>query len=552
MKAILRIRRGVTAFLLFSLMMPSAMSEAQEAKAMLPEEYSRPSVALFVTYYPGNRLSRDAVNSAKKIRFTDKYFNHNLETTGVEMPGKLIEMPREDRSRELKKYLENNDIGREMLAKWFNRQENGMFNLDYIHECGLYDATDQDVLMAEASKRGEAVLQDAGRKLINKTYALFIVPKTFESFDNEMSHGWTSVFDIFLFKLDFDDDDVSRFYEVWPYPDDPDDVRQKKIAAFDTLSFDFTPFYGKNDMTSSASELYALTNHPKSSAELFDKLVIEMYREALFRIDKDLEPFRVKVNVSGTHPITSKVGKKEGLHCDQRYFVYEYVWSEAEGEPVPRRKAVVRAAGNVADNRNIATGDSPESKFYQVYGGTVKQGMVMQQRNDLGLSVLAGYETGGIAGITAGFWLRTGFITRIPSFYVMGDLGFDSGDYDPDPQELEKNDYSFFRFSVGLGKGLRFARFFEITPYLAWGMESTSNKTLTTIRTNYVKGGGAFGVSLTHFLSLIGQVNYYEPFGNIQTKRSSDADLQEKDYTWKDAFADREGMGFMFGIRIEF
>lgn len=536
-------------WLITAILCSSTFTNAQSSAQKPESEYSRPSLTTFFAVNPSDNNSRNAALSASKISFTDKYFNHNLEEFKLEVSPAFGDLSHESKKTELKNYLERKGIGREVIAKWFNRQADGNFNLDYIHQCGMYNASDQDVLMSGAAKRGEAVLLDAGEKLVNKTYVMVIVPTEFTSFDDKVSHGWNAKYDLFLFKLDFDSEVVSRFYEIWPYEDDSEEVRNLKVSAFDTLSFTFTPFYGKPEMMSSASELYALTSDPKSSDQLFDQTVEDMYNSALFSIDKDLEPFRVKVNVSGTHPIRSKIGKKEGLRCEQRYFVYEFVWNDKTATAEMDRKAVVRSTGKITDNRTIATGASGESQFYQVYGGTVRQGMLMQQRNDLGLSVLAGYEAGGIGGFDLGLWFRTGIITNVPALYLMADVGFDAGEYEYIPENDDS--FTFVRFSFGIGKGVRLARIIELTPYLAWGQESTSLDELEDITTDFIKGGGVLNVNVTHNLSLIGQLNFYAPYGGIE-ETTKDEESITLDEGWTDKFDDRSGMSMMFGLRLEF
>jgi hypothetical protein len=551
MKTLLPIISLIAGTLFIVIMSAPLFVKGQQGDDSFSADYSRPSVSFFITSYAGDGTSKNAAKSSEKINFSDKYFNHNLKNISFELPNNLKDKSYDDKKVLLNDYLLKNNIGREMVSKWFSRQENGMFNLNYIHECGMYDASDQDVLMSAAAKRGEAIMKDAGQNLVNKTFVMILSPKEFTSFDDKTSHGWRSGYDIFLFKLNFDNDVVDRFYKVWPYSDDLEEIKRTKIATFDTLTFSFSYVYGKPSCSSSAMELYALTDNPKSSAQLFDDMVTDMYNDAMFKIDKDLEAFRVKINVSGTHPIRSKIGKKEGLRCEQRYFIYEFVWDEKTNKAIENRKAVVRATGTIADNRSVASGSSSESEFYQTYGGTIKQGMVMQQRNDLGMSVLAGYGFGGIAGFEAGLWIRTGFFTTVPSLYVFADLGVDAGDFAP--PEYEETNYSFFRYSVGMGKGIRFARIGEITPYLAWGAESTSNDSLQIIRSNYIKGGGMLGINITHNVSLIGQISYYFPIGNVSTQlQDSEDEAVEQDYQWIDKFEGREGITMMFGLRLEF
>jgi hypothetical protein len=523
---------------------------AQQVSSELDEDYSRPSVTFFMAKIAGDQYSQKTIDAATKISLSDKYFNHNLDRIHLDLSPGFQSLSFEEKKKTLVEQLNKNSVGSAIIAKWFNRSPEGMFNLSFVYDRGMYNATDQDVLMSNAAKRGEVLLKDAGQNLVNKTYVLILAPREFSWFDNEQSHGWNSMYDVFLFKINFDAEDVERFYSIWPYEDDPPEIKQQKIAAFDTTSFTLRFVYGKQALSSSSTELYALTDNPKSSDQMFNETVAKMYDNALFNIDKDLEAFRVKVSVSGTRPIRAKIGKKEGLKCDQRYFVYEFVWNGETNQAEEDRKAVVRAKGKIVDNRGVATGSSKESEFYQVYGGTVRQGMVMQQRNDLGISLIPGFEMGEIGGGSLGLWIRTGFFTNVPSLYVQGDIGFDSKEYDP--YETGPDTYSFFRFSVGLGKGIRMARIVELVPFAGWGMESTSNDSLAVIRTTLIKAGGAMTINITPGVALFGQLNFYVPYDGIEIKEESEDDAVRQEEVWTDRFENRSGMSILAGLRIEF
>jgi len=53
----------------------------------------------------------------------------------------------------------------------------------------------------------------------------------------------------------------------------------------------------------------------------------------------------------------------------------------------------------IADNRNIATGSTEMSTFYQVAGGHLEPGFTLQQRNDAGIGLYLGYEPGVVGGL---------------------------------------------------------------------------------------------------------------------------------------------------------
>jgi hypothetical protein len=138
----------------------------------------------------------------------------------------------------------------------------------------------------------------------------------------------------------------------------------------------------------------------------------------------------------------------------------------------------------------------------------------------------------------------------------MADFGLDMGSYEYFANYEE--DFTFYRYSVGIGKGIRLARIVELTPYAAWGQESTSNYDSDTetgyesIKTSYIKGGGMLGINITPGVSLMGQINFYAPYGGIETKVKKDDETETQDFKWTDRFTDRSGMSMMFGLRFEF
>lgn len=526
-----------------------AQQAAKPAKEKVAETYSRLSVTFFMASQPG--VNDAPATTAEKIKFSDKYFNHNLKSLVMPL-GDDFKMLTFDRKREyIKNKLTLEGVGRQMVAKWFNRQENGMMNLEYVHQCGLYNATDQDVKMAVAAKRGDAFLKDAGQNLVNKTFVLVLVPNDVKSKDDGKIRSWESQYDFFFYKLDFNPDVVANFYNVWPYDDDDAAIKQTKAASFDTLSFKFIDIYTNSFQSASASETLTNNKKPKSSDQLKEEMVNSMYTNATFLIDKNIEDFRVKVKVDKVHPVRAKVGKKEGLKCDQQFFVYQYQYDEAKGIISPVRKAVVRSTSKIVDNRQVATGASPTSNFYQTYGGTIQEGMILQQKLDFGVSLMAGFESGGIGGMSGSLMLRTGPFTKVTSLYLMVDVGSQSGEFSTS-WNSGSYDYSFFRWSLGLGKGLRLARIVELTPHVQFGMESTSDDYYNSIQTLFSKAGVMLGINVMHNVYLVGQANFYAPMGDITVKDKNDNESTLTGYTWDSEFNGRSGGSFMFGVRFEF
>lgn len=102
--------------------------------------------------------------------------------------------------------------------------------------------------------------------------------------------------------------------------------------------------------------------------------------------------FAVNSVIYSSDPLTIKIGKKEGLKIDQRYFVYET--QVEEGKLVEKRVAVIRAGRKISDNRYNATGKTPPSYFYKVAGMVpIDKGMTIKRKYDKGISV---YLTTGL------------------------------------------------------------------------------------------------------------------------------------------------------------
>ena len=518
-----------------------AQQAAKPVKEKLAETYSRQSITFFMGSNP--EVNATPANNVGKIKFSDKYFNHNLENQVLQVSPDFKKLTFDKKKAYILDLLTKQGIGRKIVAKWFNRQANGMMNLDYVHQSGLYNATDQDVKMAVAAKRGDAFLKDAGQNLVNKTSVLVLVPYDVKSKDDSKTRSWECYYDMFCYQLEFTPEIVAKFYDVWPYEDDNAAVKQTKVAAFDTLTFKFTEVQCKTFQYATASAMKLVVKKTKTLDELAEELVNKMYEGSTFSLDKSIEDFRVKTKVFKINPTRAKIGKKEGLKCDQQFFVFQYKYDEATKKVTPEREAVVRATSKIADNRTIATGSSPESNFYQTFGKNIEEGMILQQRLDFGVSVMPGIAIGGIGGFDLNLMFRTGPVSKITALYVIGDFGIDGGEY-------TGYKYSFMRYSGGLAKGLRFAKIVELTPYVQVGVESTSNKTYYDISTLYFKIGAMLGVNITHNVSVFGHLNnYMTGDASFQLTKDSQSETHGK---WTDYFSDRNGTAFKFGLRYEF
>jgi hypothetical protein len=129
---------------------------------------------------------------------------------------------------------------------------------------------------------------------------------------------------------------------------------------------------------------------------------------------------------------------------NQRWFVYE-LEQKADGKIAQNRKGVIRASKKIADNRTQATGDSKTTQFYQIYGGRLAEGMLLQQKPDFGIAV-----TG-----TLGTDINAMFEAYAPLERV---------------RAYGRVAYSFLTdeiyFGIGVSKEIYFLRYFSMAPFI--------------------------------------------------------------------------------------
>ena len=109
-----------------------------------------------------------------------------------------------------------------------------------IHARGRYNATDQDVLNAQATKRGWAEIEDDGYKLINRSYVIVFDAYAIGDYDIKLKGKTTtskgvSVFAI-IYEFDLKENVLNKIFEdCWIYESDDQSTIAKKNEAFDGI-----------------------------------------------------------------------------------------------------------------------------------------------------------------------------------------------------------------------------------------------------------------------------------------------------------------------------
>lgn len=540
--------KSLSLFVLMTFFVNWLAAQDIEAAKKIPSTYDRSSVTLFYMQFPNEAHATEIQSKIDKVSFSDKYYNNNLSQ--ITLPASFGRS-NSNLPEAIKQYLNEKNIGRQVISKWYARQEDGTMSMDLIFDRGTFNATDAAFIKAQSTKLGNAVLQDYGNRLIGKSYILVLdyqsVMTMKEAKMEKASRGWKSTVTSYLFKVKYDEATQNALYDSWIYPEDSPEVKAEKNKKFEQIQIPIE-FVTKSTIYATATQPASDTQigrlmKQKSDDELLSELVQKGYDENLYFLEKNYEDFMVKTTIYQVHPIRAKIGKKEGLKCDNRYFAYEYVYSEKTNTTKPKFRGVIRATSSIVDNRQVAKGDMPTSKFYQTSGRRLRTGYLLRQQNDFGIEITAGFEGGQVGGAYARLDARMGRYIGIKALFVYLEGGAQMKDYPV------AEDIAFLHYGAGLAKGLMLTRNVELRPYIGVGQESATHDSWSDngdFKVLYLKAGANLALNLKHNFQIMGGMGFYSFISNAEN------DNGDTETTWDELFTDRKGPSAMFGVKFMF
>lgn len=514
----------------------------------LPSDYQRNSVTVKFLEFSGDRHFSRAKPFVSAIQFSDKFDKHNLNDFFIRSSFRRDERQPSTDQRAALEELKRNDVARSVIAKWYNRKPDGAMDSELIHARGRFAATDSDFLQAATTRRGDVALQDMGNRLVENSYVLVFDMYGIQSMSEAGSddlNGWRANVTAHLFRVDFNQEIRNAFYDTWIHDDDSSDEKARKRSAFDDLEFPLV-FVATVHETIRSTQTKRLGR--KTDDQLMKELVQKAYDDVIFSLEREVDAFKVVTPLYFTRPLRAKIGLKEGLFADSRFYVYEHVYNSRTNKVAPVRRGVIRAssASKIHDNRHEAYGDMGTSVFYQVGGRRLREGYTLVQRNDLGLEITIGGEVGGLSGFYSRLDVRTGRFTGIRALFVYVDVGFDSADN----HSLDSSEnFMLLRVSGGLAKGMRVGSAIELRPYMGFGLENASNDDFEdddAIKAIFVKPGVNLALNITHNFQLVGGAGFYAFVTNGYNESES------VDRPWDEIFPGRTGLSVLGGIKIGF
>ncbi|MDF1550417.1 MAG: hypothetical protein P1P88_21515 [Bacteroidales bacterium] len=425
----------MTKFQLFSLLFLLPLFAAgQDIKTEVV--YRRSSLFTMMITEPSRKYADTIQTTFINSPIPDKFNDHILDCRIIEngISESIKKRPEKIAAQELNitNFLNSNDIAKKMVAKWFNRQPDGSFNMGLVAERGSYDASEMDVNLARSSKRGEALLADAGEELINNTFlivndfdyvskeevakkvkvglailkevalAVDEANKDENQKDEDNQSALVDAIDVadigltvvgkgyvvrttsYLYQLDWNDSVAAVLYNEYWLDENSDDIARKE--AFENSDIFKLKLIGHEVAW---ADLQSTIFTQKSEEDLVRIATVRAIDAVIAKLQKKYEVFRTKTPLYSIDPLSAKIGLKESLEKGDKFEVLEQI-QDKNGRTKYKRKGIIRVdKDQIWDNRYMAGEEPDEAKNpnaglgYTIFNGTGKfyPGMLIRQIN---------------------------------------------------------------------------------------------------------------------------------------------------------------------------
>jgi hypothetical protein len=394
----------------------ASIAAPETSESASPDSYRRSSLYSILIKHPEKEFCKEITEVFNTIPIPEKFDNHDLSIKAINASiGKKVNEKKQKKA--ITTFLEENAIGRRLVAKWFNRDKSGAFNMNLVAQRGYYDATVFDIALANKAFRGHAVLADAGEELIGHTFvlvndiryvdkeeaaamasfALSLVGTVAGGIASDNSQliagaanlgkgisdqivGFSVNITSYLYRLDWTDSIANTFY--LDYYMDSETVDPAKKAAFDKEKNLFTLTYiGAQTVHSGKTSLRGVSTRE----DMIKKVCTRAIDEAIVQLQHNHDEFKVKTPLLNTEPLTANIGRKEGVAEDSRFEVLEHIQDE-EGRSSYKRVGVIAPVhGKIWDNRYLsieeqsAGSELTVTEFKKINGGKFEPGMLIRE-----------------------------------------------------------------------------------------------------------------------------------------------------------------------------
>jgi hypothetical protein len=360
------------------------------SEAPFPDKYNQHDIAVksfVLSDYPileADHIALEAGKSEASKQFGKFGKSVASETTGGIVDSNEVFMP-----MRLARFIEDKKVANQLVATWFDRQNDGTFDMELIGERGFYNASEMQASIAKGSARGTASIADAGEELIGNTFVVFhkmkfvsnepiarvirdagyavadslgnqmLVDKAREKVDavyNKTKEGYSVWTNSYLFQLVWNDSVANVFYnDLWV---DKSNIDPKRKEAFDNSELFKLKYIGKQKATSLVT--FSL-KEDRTEQQIIDLATVRNIDKVYAKLQKKYDVFKVKTPLYTGYPITAQIGKKEGLEGGEKFEVLEQSVDPKTGLTVYKSKGKIKVSKDVIwDNRYNAGDETAE------------------------------------------------------------------------------------------------------------------------------------------------------------------------------------------------
>jgi len=575
-----------------------AQNTGQVKKRGPADDYSRSSMSYLLLDFENEKYASYLRKAINNTSVPSKFDKNDLSKKYIKAPYSHgpTSASTSNNAKKIRRALVAENYAVDVIKYWWEVKDDGSYSTSLIQKRGYYNATDDDVNKVDATKVGRARLGDAGLKLLGNSYVLVLDYQNIKTMKDiydakdkaarakakkdstefipvkRTQNGFKGKCTAYLFQMNYSDTVQGYFDEAF--------IDDKKIDI-DKLNKVFNSVYTPLKLvTTQVEKVSGVQMNPgetlaparqKSKDQLAVVLVNDGIRSSLSKIEKRIAAFRVKAPVTNISPIRAKIGTKESVTHERRFYVWEYFESN-KGNIQGKRKGVIRAR-RVKNNKSDELGLTQESEFYQIGGGTIREGMTLQERKDAGFGIGGGYGSiGGIVRVDA----NVGQLLNIPSrqLKLYGELIFNNKEYSnvqialvPGSTMRAEEKYNEFKFAVGILKEYPIGRG---NSRIGWKMGYTG-ETITwpdeenpdpndpersgeQLSATGFAWGLQYGINLfSHSVHLIGSLNGHH-YGKPTYKSGiEDAEDSPLDDSYSDIFdGKKSSISFDLSLRISF
>lgn len=473
------------------------VEELTSARAdVLARRYLRPSRSVF--------FATDGSQEAERLVqiMLEMDFGEQFDLNTVSNPRLQVNAPESPDSKEgtealiseVTKALEEEQVGRQIMHSWFPTfdTESGGFTLEMLAQRGSFAATDADIVEAKSAQRNLQVqLNSLGEQLIGRSYVVVYYIYTVRGDKNIEAKSKALVY-----KLDFGPETMNTFYTQ--HFGDPEGIEK--------MEFPLQFLYLTKDSNAGAFIKGLVTGTTIDEKTDYNDLAEKLRKNADVLMANKIQDFQIQSSIVQTSPIAAKIGTKEGLHTDDRYFVVEDVLDKKTGMPKTVRRGAVRVSRHIADDNFTADGNQQDLTHFTQYAGSgIEEGMTLMYRPDIGVGItpLANYMYAGveldyrisdlvtmipgtngksIPGVFAFFRFAAPFGTKATNDDKFGVVSLEAGN----------ETLTVIRMTFGVRKEFNFARLLNASAEVGYGFFQTSSKD-NQLDAPYVDLGARFG-----------------------------------------------------------